>query len=107
MPNGKNFTVLQMPENYTIEVGRSETEVNIPDMSVDKSHGFLKYDSDLDEVVYSDNDSKYGSQVMIQKLVPLKLNESIFLVNGMSMIQVTLMKQKQSYFEMLKSCFNP
>jgi|TARA_B110000285_G_scaffold229224_2_gene293598 hypothetical protein len=61
MPNGKNFTVLKMPENYTIEVGRSDTELNIPDMSVDKNHAFIKYDTDLGEIVYSDNDSKYGS----------------------------------------------
>lgn len=50
-----------MPENYTIEVGRSDTELNVPDMSVDKNHGFMKYDTEIGEVVYSDNDSKYGS----------------------------------------------
>lgn len=54
-----------MPDNYAIEVGRNDTELNIPDMSVDKNHGLLKYDSELGEIVYKDNDSKYGSLLLI------------------------------------------
>ena len=55
MPVGKNFTVIKIPDDYSLEIGRQNAEVNIPDMSVSEEHGHLKYDSDLDEIVYFDN----------------------------------------------------
>jgi hypothetical protein len=36
MPAGKNFSVLKIPDDYIIEVGRSSAELNVPDVSVSK-----------------------------------------------------------------------
>jgi len=41
MPVGKNFSVIKMPDNYELEIGRSGAEVNIPDVSVSKKQGTL------------------------------------------------------------------
>ena len=65
MPVGKNFTIAQLPDDYSVEIGRNDSELNIPDISVNKIHGYLKYDTSIDEVIYTDNNSKYGSQQLI------------------------------------------
>ena len=36
MPNGKNFSVIKIPDNYKLNVGRSGAEICIPDISVSK-----------------------------------------------------------------------
>ena len=36
MPAGKNFSVIKIPDDYILEVGRSGAELNIPDVSVSK-----------------------------------------------------------------------
>ena len=36
MPSGKNFSVIKIPDEYTLEVGRSNAEICIPDVSVSK-----------------------------------------------------------------------
>ena len=36
MPVGKNFSVVKIHDNYTIEIGRSNAEMCIPDVSVSK-----------------------------------------------------------------------
>ena len=36
MPVGKNFSVVRIPDDYMIEIGRSNSEINIPDISVSK-----------------------------------------------------------------------
>jgi hypothetical protein len=36
MPAGKNFSVVRLPENYQLEIGRSNAEMNIPDVSISK-----------------------------------------------------------------------
>ena len=36
MPAGKNFSVIRLPENYQLEIGRSSAEMNIPDVSISK-----------------------------------------------------------------------
>lgn len=65
MPSGKNFSVIKIPENYELEVGRSHTEISIPDVSVSKKQSVLKYDLALKELVLWDTGSKYGTHVLI------------------------------------------
>jgi hypothetical protein len=36
MPVGKNFSVISIPDNYSLEIGRANAELNIPDVSVCK-----------------------------------------------------------------------
>ena len=36
MPAGKNFSVITIPDDYILEIGRSSAEMNIPDVSVSK-----------------------------------------------------------------------
>lgn len=36
MPIGKNFSIVKIPNNYSLEVGRNQTEIIIPDVSVSK-----------------------------------------------------------------------
>jgi hypothetical protein len=57
MPNGKNFTVIKVPANYSLEIGKKQSEINIPDLSVSEEHGFIKYDDEMDELILSDNNS--------------------------------------------------
>jgi hypothetical protein len=34
MPVGKNISVVKIPFNYTLEIGKENTELNIPDESI-------------------------------------------------------------------------
>ena len=47
--------MLVTPGNYSVEVGKEKTEMNIPDMSISETHGFIKHDTEMNEIVYSDN----------------------------------------------------
>jgi hypothetical protein len=51
MPAGKNFSVVRLPENYQLEIGRSSAEMNIPDVSISKKQSTLKYDSTVGELI--------------------------------------------------------
>ena len=51
MPAGKNFSLLKIPDNYTIEIGRSNAEMCIPDVSVSKKQATLKYDLAVGELI--------------------------------------------------------
>lgn len=65
MPAGKNFSVIKIPDNYQIEIGRSQAEMNVPDVSVSKKQATLKYDLSVGELVLQDTNSKFGTHVMI------------------------------------------
>jgi len=36
MPSGKNFSVVKIPDDYLLEIGRSNAEMCVPDLSVSK-----------------------------------------------------------------------
>ena len=36
MPVGKNFSVVKIPDDYLLEIGRSNSEMSVPDVSVSK-----------------------------------------------------------------------
>ena len=74
-------------------------------MSVSAEHGFIKFDDDLDELIYSDNYSSYGSQILIQKLINLKLDIPIYLQNELSILKVTLKRQSYDICRLFCKCF--
>ena len=90
MPAGKNFSVVRLPENYSLEIGRSSAEMNIPDVSISKQQSTLKYDSSIGELVIQDMNSKYGTHILIQRPMRMALNEPIYLLNGLSLMKLTL-----------------
>lgn len=96
MPVGKNFSVIKIPDNYIIEVGRSNSELNIPDVSVSKKQATLKYDLSINELVLTDVNSKYGTHLLIQRPIELTLNTPMYFLNGLSLIQLTLKRVKQN-----------
>ena len=51
MPAGKNFSVIKIPDNYQLEIGRSQAEMNIPDVSVSKKQATLKFDLTVGELI--------------------------------------------------------
>jgi hypothetical protein len=61
MPSGKNFSVIKIPDNYTLEVGRSNSEICIPDVSVSKTQARLRLDMQIKELVLEDSGSKFGT----------------------------------------------
>jgi pSer/pThr/pTyr-binding forkhead associated (FHA) protein len=65
MPAGKNFSVIKIPDDYILEIGRSGSEMNVPDVSVSKKQATLRYDVTIGELVLHDLDSKYGTHIMI------------------------------------------
>lgn len=94
MPVGKNFSVIKIPDNYIIEVGRSNSELNIPDVSVSKKQATLKYDLSINELILTDVNSKYGTHLLIQRPINLTLNSPMFFLNGLSLIQLTMKRIK-------------
>ena len=93
MPAGKNFSVVKIPDNYQLEVGRSNTEMCIPDVSVSKKQALLKYDLSVGELVLQEIDSKpskYGTHILVQRPVNLMTNRPVYLINGLSLICITL-----------------
>jgi len=88
MPLGKNFSVIKIPDNYALEIGRSNSEINIPDVSVSKKHATLIYDKNVDELVLYDLGSKFGTHILIQKPVELFLKKPIYVLNGLSLMQL-------------------
>lgn len=61
MPAGKNFSVIRVPANYILDIGRSGAEVTIPDGSVCKKQATLKYDLSINELVLTDLGSLHGT----------------------------------------------
>jgi pSer/pThr/pTyr-binding forkhead associated (FHA) protein len=87
MPVGKNFSVIKIPDDYIIEIGRSGSEMNVPDVSVSKKQATLRYDITIGELVIQDLDSKYGTHIMIQRPIPLRPKNPVYIVNGLSLIR--------------------
>lgn len=94
MPAGKNFSVIKIPDNYQIEIGRSQAEMNVPDVSVSKKQATLKYDVSVGELVLQDTNSKFGTHIMIQRPVNLKMNKPSYAINGLSLIKMELKKDR-------------
>ena len=65
MPQGKNFSVIQINDDYTMDIGRSQAEICIPDVSVSKRHAVLKFDLALGELLLADLESHYGTSILI------------------------------------------
>lgn len=65
MPAGKNFSVVKIPDDYQLEIGRSNAEIQVPDVSVSKKQATLKFDLQVGELILQDRDSKYGTHIMI------------------------------------------
>ena len=51
MPIGKNISVVKIPFDYTIEIGKEDTELNIPDESICKRHSSIGFDLAIQELV--------------------------------------------------------
>ena len=90
MPLGKNFSVIEVLEDYKLEIGRNETEINIPDVSVSKKHGFIRFDPNIRELILLDQGSKHGSSVLIQRPVKLNLDQTNFFICGLSLLKITV-----------------
>lgn len=108
MPAGKNFSVVKIPDNYQLEVGRSNTEMCIPDVSVSKKQALLKYDLSIGELVLSEIDSKpskYGTHILVQRPVDLITNRPVYLINGLSLICITL-KNNSVFDKVLSKMLN-
>lgn len=60
----------------------------IPDVSVSKKQATLKYDLAVGELILQDMSSKYGTHVLMQRPVPLKVNCPMFIMNGLSLIKL-------------------
>lgn len=97
MPVGKNFSVVKIPDNYIIEVGRSNAELSIPDVSVSKKQATLKYDMSINELVLTDFNSKYGTHILVQRPIELQLNQPMFFMNGLSLIQIMLKSRAKRF----------
>jgi len=67
----------------------------IPDVSVSKKQATLKFDMQVGELVLIDSNSKYGTHIMIQRPIPLRLNRSLYVVNGLSLIRIELKQDKK------------
>ena len=65
MPAGKNFSVVKIPDNYQLEVGRSNSELNIPDVSVSKKQATITFDLSVGDLVLQDSDSKFGTHILV------------------------------------------
>ena len=105
MPSGKNFSVVEIPDDYMLEVGRSNSEICIPDVSVSKKHATMKFDMSVGELVLNDSGSKYGTQIVIQRPLKLHVNQPLFVVNGLALIKVELKEDEKTFAEMCCSCF--
>ena len=87
MPAGKNFSVVRIPDGYILEIGRSSSEMNIPDVSVSKKQATIRFDSLLGELVIQDLNSKYGTHIMIQRPIALRKKKPVYISNGLSIIR--------------------
>ena len=70
--NIKIIFLIKIPDDYELEIGQEKCEITIPDNSVGKRHGTLKYDLKMGELVYKDKLSTMRSLVLIQR--PVKLH---------------------------------
>ena len=88
MPMGKNFSVIEVPEDYKLEIGRNEAEICIPDVSVSKKHGYLRFDPSIRELILMEQGSKHGTSILLQRPVKLNLDHTLFFVSGMSLLKL-------------------
>lgn len=101
----KNFTVLLMPDDYQIEIGNTESELILSDISVSKEHGSIRYDTSINEIVIQDNDSKYGTFILIQQPILLKIHNPLYVLNVLSLIKISITKESSFKLKM-QSLFN-
>lgn len=73
---------MKIPFNYSLEIGRANTEVNIPDASISKKHGTFRFDTTVGELIFQDESSKFGTSVLIQRPLKLEYNTPTYVING-------------------------
>jgi len=60
--------ILSFDNNDTIKIGRGhQCQARISDISVSRVHSLLKYDAKLNEFRIFDNNSKFGTLILIKK----------------------------------------
>ena len=64
-PNGKNFAVIKIPVDYTVEVGNKNQEVSIPSSCLDSFHATLTYVSKFGELILNEQNSARGTSILI------------------------------------------
>jgi len=84
--------VIKIPDDYNLELGKSNVEVNIPDGTLEKQHGVLRYDRKIGELVYLDNHSQLGSQLLVQRPIKLAPSKPILLLNGITIMRIEVKK---------------
>ena len=102
--DSKILYIIKVPDDYEIEIGNLNCEISIPEASIGKQHGTLKYNIKADELIYKDNDSFEHSQILIQRPIKLKLRQPILVLNGNSLICLELKKEKHSFMDKI-CCF--
>ena len=74
MPVGKNIQVVSIPGNY-ISIGRDEeSDLRVCDISVSRYNSLIRFDRGLNEIVLQDNGSKFGTLMLLQRPIELKVN---------------------------------
>jgi len=62
----KCIHVVDLDKNDEFKIGRGkESDIRISDISVSRLHAFLRKNSEDDELLLEDNDSKFGSLIML------------------------------------------
>ena len=79
-----------MESREHIKVGRShDSQVRITDISVSRCHALIKRSSKGDFIV-EDNNSKFGTLVLVRKPLMLQKIQTNYLQLGMTLIELTL-----------------
>ena len=107
MPTGKNFSVVRIPDNYALSVGRSDSDICVPDISVSRRQSFIKYDVNLGELVLQDDFSRFGTHLLIQRPMKLYPYKPMLILSGLSMIRIEVRRENEFTCKSLFPCFRP
>ncbi len=102
--NIKIIHVVDMSHRDSIKVGRGhESEVRITDISVSRGHASI-HKTRLGEFYVEDNNSKFGTLVLIRKPYMLDNNGTTYIQAGRTVLEVVV-KEPLNYCASLCECF--
>ena len=94
MPVGKNIKLIKIGKDFNISLGRGEdSDVRVNDSSISQKHASLRFEQSIQEFVLQDEDSKFGSLLLIQEPVKLSPERETTIQIGCTLLNLKLEKQ--------------
>ena len=67
-------------------------------------HAFIRYDTQIGELVLMDSESKYGTLILIQRPLQIYSNKPVLVQNGLSIMRIEAKTKRKNCINKFLSC---